>query len=131
MKIINLSSRELSADEIKLLLRGLKFVPKPKSPNLLDLEIDIKEFIRSLKLKEHFHNKRYKRKEGEAESVVTPKSDFMPTEVKNPVLEAICETLENAAENLENLVPQGVPSNLSKAEQIALDRLKRDEMIII
>ena len=56
VKIVNLSSRKLTTDEINLLNRGLKFVPTPKSPNVLDLEIDIKEFTRKLKLKEYFYN---------------------------------------------------------------------------
>ena len=131
VKIINLSSRELSNDEISLLNRGLKFVPTPKSPNILDLEIDIKEFIRKLKLKEFFYNNKNISENGETESIVVPKSDFIPYKVKSPALDAICLNLEHNAENLQRLVPKNTVGNLSSKEEAALEALKRDEMLVI
>ena len=49
-KIINLSKQNLTNSEISLLEKGLKFCPTPEKPNYLDLEIDVKEFIRKIEL---------------------------------------------------------------------------------
>ena len=131
VKIVNLSSRKLTNDEINLLNRGLKFVPTPKSPNVLDLEIDIKEFTRKLKLKEYFYNNKTITENGETESIVFPKSDFIPYKVKSPALEAICQNLEHNAENLQRLVPKNVHGNLRSSEEKALEILKSDETLVI
>ena len=105
---MNLSSRKLTDDEITLLNRGLKFVPTPKSSNILDLEIDIKEFVRKLKLKEFFYNNRTGYNSDEPESIVVPKSNFIPYKVKSPALDVICQNLENNAENLQKITPKNV-----------------------
>ena len=34
--------------------KALKFVPTPRGPELLNLEINMKDFIRKLKLRKHF-----------------------------------------------------------------------------
>ena len=128
---MNLSSRKLTDDEITLLNRGLKFVPTPKSSNILDLEIDIKEFVRKLKLKEFFYNNRTGYNSDEPESIVVPKSNFIPYKVKSPALDVICQNLENNAENLQKLIPKNVHSNLSRSEEKALEKLKSEEMLVI
>ena len=113
-----------------MLSHGLKFVPTPKSPDLMTLEKDIKEFVRLLKLKEHFHNVSNSE---EDDSILKPSSDFTPPDAKNPVLQSVCDTLTNTAENLENLVPSknNFFNNLSPAEFVALKNLKKDDSIII
>lgn len=52
---INLSTVQLSESEIKLLSRGLSFVPTPKGINWTEVQADINEFARRLSLKEYFH----------------------------------------------------------------------------
>jgi hypothetical protein len=55
-KIINLSSIDLSTDQINVLKLGLKFTPTPKQNNQ-DLQADVIEFSRKLRLKEYWHNR--------------------------------------------------------------------------
>ena len=52
---INLSTVQLSESEIKLLSRGLSFVPTPKCVNWKEVQADINEFTRRMSLKEYFH----------------------------------------------------------------------------
>ena len=123
-----MSKKILNTHEISLLSNGLKFVPTPKGPDLMTLEKDIKNFVRLLKLKEHFHN--YNQNEND-DSILKPNSDFTPSQVKNPVLLSVCDSLNNMAENLPNLVAPNHYNNLSLNEQKALKNLKNDDSIII
>ena len=128
MKIINLSNKTLNVNHISLLQRGLKFVPTPKGPDLMNLEKDIKSFVRLLKLKEFFFNRP---NNNEDDSLVKPSSDFTPYKIRHPVLQSVCDTLVSTAENLQNLVPHNNYSNLSYEERIALQDLKNDNSIVI
>ncbi|CAC5421966.1 unnamed protein product [Mytilus coruscus] len=58
-KVINLSSRDLSDQEKKLLEHGLKFTPTAMSDNV-DLITDTDEFCRKLRLCEFFGNTNHK-----------------------------------------------------------------------
>ena len=59
--VVNLSSTELTNSEEKLLSRGLNFCPIPSNINNLQLETDVDQFARRLRLKEHF-NRQHKKK---------------------------------------------------------------------
>ena len=52
-KVINLSNIPLSCNEINVLKLGLSFMPTPKS-NIAELEADIFDFIKKLRLTHHF-----------------------------------------------------------------------------
>ena len=86
-KVINLSSIPLSSNEINILKLGLSFTPTPKS-NIPELEADIFDFIRKLRLTYHFRNSVY-----HDESIVKPTSTFTPKPNENQELEKICKTL--------------------------------------
>ena len=86
-KVINLSNIPLSSNEINVLKLGLSFTPTPKS-NIPELEADIFDFIRKLRLTYHFRNSVY-----HDESIVKPTSTFTPKPNKNQELEKICKTL--------------------------------------
>ena len=58
LKVINLSNIPLSSNEINVLKLGLSFTPTPKS-NIPELEADIFDFIRKLRLTYHFRNSIY------------------------------------------------------------------------
>ncbi|CAG2222931.1 unnamed protein product [Mytilus edulis] len=58
-KIINLSNRKLDSDEMKVLNKGLKYTPTPPA-DTDTLSVDIKEFCRKLRLKNHFGDKESK-----------------------------------------------------------------------
>ena len=86
-KVINLSNIPLSSNEINVLKLGLSFTPTPKS-NIPELEADIFDFIRKLRLTYHFRNSIY-----HDESIVKPSSTFTPKPNENQELEKICKTL--------------------------------------
>lgn len=48
--VINLSTVQLSDSEIKVLSRGLSFVPTPKRINWTEVQLDINKFARRLRL---------------------------------------------------------------------------------
>ena len=96
----------------------------------MDMEIDVKEFIRKLQLKEIFHSY----KPSQNDSIVKHASDFLPQleNVKNPLLKNVCQRLSSTAENLNNLQTENeVHQNISKSESIALNKLKNDDSIVI
>jgi len=53
--IINLSKHKLTDGEKSLLLKGLKFTPKPK-PDTLELKTDVQKFCRRLRLTEAYYD---------------------------------------------------------------------------
>ena len=55
--VLNLSSYQLTNDEIQILIRGLKFIPTPKNINKTEVFADIKKFSRRIHLKEFFQDK--------------------------------------------------------------------------
>ena len=86
-KVMNLSNIPLSSNAINVLKLGLSFTPTPKS-NIPELEADIFNFIRKLRLTYHFRNSIY-----HDESIVKPTSTFTPKPNENQELEKICKTL--------------------------------------
>ena len=86
-KVINLSNIPLSSNEINVLKLGLSFMPTPKS-NIPELEADIFDFIRKLRLTYHFRNSNY-----HDESIVKPTSTFTLKPKENQELEKICKTV--------------------------------------
>ena len=125
--MINLSNKILTENHINVLSRGPKFVPTPRGPDIMMLEKDIKVFVRLLKLKEHFHYFKYT----EDDSLVRPKSDFVPNRIRSPVLQNVCDSFINTAENLETIVPYNKIDNLTYGERHALTDLKNDDSIVI
>ena len=86
-KVINLSNILLSSNEINLLNLGLSFTPTPKS-NIPELEADIFDFIRKLRLTYHFRSSIY-----HDESIVKPISTFTPKPNENQELEKFIKHL--------------------------------------
>ena len=86
-KVINLSDIPSSSDEINVLKPGLSFTPTSES-NIPELEADIFDFIRKLRLTYHFRNSTY-----HDESIVKPTSTFTLKPNENQELEKIYKTL--------------------------------------
>ena len=76
-----------SSDEINVLKPGLSFTPTSES-NIPELEADIFDFIRKLRLTYHFRNSTY-----HDESIVKPISTFTLKPNENQELEKIYKTL--------------------------------------
>ncbi|VDI57978.1 Hypothetical predicted protein, partial [Mytilus galloprovincialis] len=122
-KVINLSSRDLSDQEIKPLEHGLKFTPTPISDNV-DLITDTNEFCRKLRLREFFGNTNY-----EDGSLVRNKKGTNPQPNRDKHLEEYINCLKQTANT--NIVDSHVKSNLPKSQQKTIKKLQNDESIII
>ena len=121
-KIINMSSRELSSNEIKLLKKGLKFTPIPRR-NETELKTDIQEFGRELRLLEHFDN----HQQEQENSLIINKFNFVPPKPSDQYPSAFLQ----ATSNYHQDTPPMQKNYISKEERKALRDLKNDNSIII
>ena len=77
----------LTKSEIKLLTKGLKFTPIPKS-NHHELKNDIKEYTRKLRLVEFFQSRENDDDNtNETKDLVKNKSNFHPKKGRNNILD--------------------------------------------
>ena len=122
--IINLSSQELTTQQINLLQLGLKFTPTPpKNPD--ELIKDTKEFTRKLRLGEYFLD----RDENNDGSIVKNKSDFMPPRGRNLHLDKCIDHLH--ASSTAQINNNNSKPNISHNQQQALKELQNNRNIII
>ena len=108
-KIINLSSRDLTTNEIKLLKKVLKFTPTLKT-NKNELRNDIQEFGRKLRLIEYYDSHQNETDQ----SIVKNKLNFVPAKTNDKHLELFLDSLSRYPDQIS--APQHVKSNLSKDE---------------
>ena len=141
-KVINMSNTPLSDAQIKLLSKGLKFTPTPKS-NKRELESDIKEFNRRLRLKEYFYESdETTDSENEGNSNNNPndtankpllrnKSNWNPKPNRVPLLDTCIDMLSKTAKELESVPVKPCKDKLSKSERQALQELQQNTDIVI
>lgn len=123
--IVNLSSRDLSANERSLLDKGLKFIPAPTKIDHKVLSESVQKLGRTLKLGYFFSNgvkcarvKRFRKKS----SWTPPDKSIHPK---------ILEKISEMETKIKNLRIRHENPNLKKAELKALRRLKNDPRLII
>lgn len=122
--MVNLSSHELTEQQISLLTLGLKFTPTP-SQNQEDLIKDTKEFTRKLRLGEFFVDANTQNDD----SIAKNKSNFMPPRGRNQILDKCIDHLHTfAAASTTN---HNVKLNLTKSKQQALKELQQNSSIVI
>ena len=126
-KIINLSKQNLTNSEISLLEKGLKFCPTPEKPNYLDLEIDVKEFIRKIELAVFMFGK----DSYNDDCLVSKKSDFIPPDNLEPLFQSSLYQLKGIAENLKSYETSHHFSNITAEERKAIKNLSQNENIVI
>ena len=124
IKIFNLSDRKLSASEISILSRGLKFTPSPDKSNKQEIETDMSEFFRRIKLKEYFHDNASE----QDDSLVRNKSNFEPPKGRNSALDEFITSTKNFP--LSDL-PTEKKYNITLEERKAIKSLQNDPRIII
>ena len=119
--VVNLSSYQLTADEIKVLSKGLKFIPTPQNINKTEVLADIKKFGRRMRLNEFFHDREAVSSDSEQSdhnnsydkhSFHKP-SNFTPKSGREPALDLYLKYLER---NIMHAKPQPCKSNISKME---------------
>ena len=119
-----MSQRQLKKTEIKLLEKGLKFTPTPRTSNIQELTKVISEFTRKVRLIEYFDDK-----DDDDESLVKHKSNFVPPRGREELLDNfILSTINIPIEPIEKA---NVKQNISKSEQTAITTLAKDETIVI
>ena len=128
----NLSSTQLTEDEMKVLSKCLKFTPTPKA-NVSELKTDIMEFNRKLRLTEYFHADN----NNDVENTMIPtheidlvrnKSNFDPKPAKTKTLKYVCNTLSSLPIDDTNNTNK---NNLTTKERRALNKLMNNTDIVI
>ena len=102
--VVKLSNYQLTDDEIKVLAKGLKFIPSPRNINKTEVLADIKKFRRRMRLKEFFHDKNNSTEsktsdtnENDYETRAFRKpSTFTPKPNREPALDLYLKYLENS-----------------------------------
>ncbi|CAC5415569.1 unnamed protein product [Mytilus coruscus] len=123
-KLINLTSNELSPDQIYILSKGLKFTPTPQKSNYTEIQDDISNFCRKLRLTEEFFDQ-----DNEDESLVRNKSDYTPPRGINLTLDKYCEYITDFP--YENIQHQRIKSNLKKTDWNIISDLQNNKNIVI
>ena len=119
--IINMSNIDLSAGELSILMRGLKFTPTPK-PNKEELKADISHFNRKMRLSEFFVGLDYT----DDGSIVRNKSSFTPGRHRDAHLDRFVDHISNIP-----LETTQVRDNLNKTEREAIKSLINNDNIVI
>ena len=122
-QVVNISSFNLSENQIRLLTNGPKFCPTPSTYDAEQLLEDTTEGLRKIRLKEYFL-------EENTPSQLPTKPKFYkktfwePPKGRDKSLEAYCSTIMS---KLSAHVPTPIPlknHNLSKGEKLAMNELK-------
>ena len=129
VKIFNLSSHNLTKQEISILKLGPKFVPVTPT-DFEQTKIDILKFSRVLLLKANFSTDDPNDNSNERKSLINPVSNYIPKSVKSETLKSIVEDLEILANNLHDLSKKHVQDNLSKKQRFGLKTLKQNKNIV-
>ena len=127
--VINLSNSFLRQEEINLLAKGLKFIPKPSKSNYENVEKALSDFSRRIKLTIFFE---CLKKQDHTDSAPTPfreKSKWTPSDkfTDDFTKEKLAELITNVKEI--NLRQTG--QNMSKADYRALKMLRKRNDIIL
>ena len=121
-KVLNLSKVPLNNDEISVLKLGLSFTPTPPQ-NIPDLEYDLYQFSRRLRLTYHFRNSNF-----QDVSLVKMPSSFTPPPNEHQELENICKEIEHTPINIrkskDNLM------NLRKGLELLFEKINTNNIII-
>ena len=123
--VLNLSSQTLSAIEIKILSKGLSFIPKPKKLDIWELFKDTNEFIRKVRTRYRMGetNRRIRR-----HPFYIRNKKFKPRPVEDQCLENCLESIK--VELMQMNYTQNTSDNLSREERMALKSLRERDLII-
>jgi len=125
--IINLSPIDLTQPEISLLSKGLGFCPTPRSIDDLQLNQDLEQFCRRMRLKDFFFDKDDKADDTTAYNPFKPKSTWNPPK-RNYKLE---QFLDSVCKDIKSIKFNNRVDNLSSEERQALRSLRNNQQIVI
>ena len=139
VKVINLSNVSLTDSQLRVLEKGITFVPTPDKIDLGEIHYDVSRFLRRIKLKVHFYDDREANSQVENQNdffnqvppalfKFKPKSNWVPPN-QNPTVSAFCD---NVKRDLLKISPNSADKfNLTNEEFRALSDLKKNPDIII
>lgn len=128
-KIINCSNYDLKIDEINILRKGPKFCPTPMKPDILNLEVDIAEFTRTMEL--IVASKDWNDKSEDDDVLIRKKSDYQPLPSRDPFFSNICSQIKDFGTTLHCLPSPQWKNNVTPGEREAITRLKNNSDIRI
>ena len=127
-QVINLSTKHFSKPEFKILGYNLNFIPTPGKINKKQLEQDVKQFGRRIKLRDHFGVSLSEK------PIFKSNSSWEPSENHHTVktfLEDFSRKVRDESNNASGPGKTRPNNNLNKQERQALDNLKTMEDIVI
>ena len=126
IRVFNFSTYKLNAAEIKILKKGLKFVPTPEATSSIKECTDMTTFVRKIKLWEYFLNK----SQTQQSDIFRNKSTFVPPK-SNDI------TFNNIINNLQSIGNKNVKRNvkpkfnITLKERISMNKLNDNANLII
>ena len=132
--VTNLSTYSLTAGEISLLSKGVKFIPDKHKVNMVKLLADLNEWERQMRLREYFYKEKEEEDEDRDEQFeeqkfrVKRKSFFTPAKGRDMWLDLYIESVKR--DIIGNLKRSG-KLNLTKQEQAAFHSLLDNDNIVI
>ena len=129
--VVNLSSIQLSAAEISLLSKGLKFCPLPPRPDSFQLKKDLIEFSRRLRLKEYFWDSEDDDEEDVAYKPLRRTSTWTPPLNRDAALESYIKVINDNIQEQVQRPRKSRRDNLTKEEREALVSLRSRTDIVI
>ena len=142
--VVNLSSRQLSDMDIKILQRGMKFCPTPGEPDMSELHDDLDKL--HLRLKRHLHFNKLSPPDNDNSSTQdltltippNPNEPFKHQKFKlpspwipPPVINLENFIFKNHRDLSETKLPKLRNQNITKEERHALNSLAKDTNIVI
>ena len=136
--VINLSTVNLTDADVSQLSRGLNFCPTPQKIDWNEINADLAEFKRRLRLKHYFHEKTGTEDDSTDNSTHSDTDqmtkrykktiNWTPPRNLDPSLDSY---IDNVEDNIKNIQPTRISDNLTKDERTALKTLaKRTDIII-
>ena len=113
--------------QVGVLSKGLKFTPTPRR-NTIEMEKDIHNFTRQLRLTEYFANDNDITFDEQTEPLVKNKGTFHPPRNWNKTLDIVVDYSNN--QNFDNAATKN-KSNFSKNDWEAIKSLKENDSIVI
>ena len=98
-KFINLSSTCLTDTQVRILSKGLNLTPTPRR-NSIEMEKDIHNFTRKLRLTEYFASENDIAFDEQIELLAKNKGTFQPPRNRNKTLDIVVDYLNN--QNFDN-----------------------------
>ena len=129
--IINITKHSFIKTEYKLLNKNLHFIPTPKVYNKNELDADLNDFFRHIKLKASLEDTSNNKNDDESRLFKQNKNKNWTPPNNHHTINTYIEAAKKSIKQNKTVTPRKIRPNLSKDEKVALkDLLKQDDIII-